>query len=134
MRPRRKSRVVGFQLGEYLRQIPVRCRSAYERNVRRALENPLAFLLSDTAEHSESLALRLQLLVVRQAMKNLLLGFIAYGAGIVEHQTGFFDGGDLAVSLGDERAHNLLGVMRVHLATEGFQIESLFLLGHKNQV
>ena len=42
-----------------------------------------------------------QLLVVGQAMKDLLLGFVADGAGVIEDQPGLFDRLHLAISLGE---------------------------------
>jgi len=50
--------------------------------------------------------LLLQLLVIIQAVKNLLLGFVANGAGVVHHQVRFFHGFHLAVSLMDQRAND----------------------------
>src|SRR5207253_3104324 len=68
-----------LDLDQHLRQIAVRRRSADHGNVRRALENFLAFLLCDAAEDSEFFPLRLKLFVIGEAMKDLLLGLIADG-------------------------------------------------------
>ncbi len=54
--------------------------------MRRAFENLLAFLLGDAAEHGEDLALARFALEVLQAVEDLLLGFIADAAGVVEDQ------------------------------------------------
>src|SRR6185437_2321253 len=64
----------------------------------------------------------------------LLLRFVPDGAGVVEHQPGFFDGLDLAVALGNESADNLLRIVCVHLATEGFQVERLPGCGHWSSI
>ena len=92
--------VPASSLHQHLRQIAVRRRSAHQRHIRRALENLFALLLRDAAEHAELLALFLQLLVVGEPVKDLLLGLVADGAGVVEHQAGLFDRLDLAVALG----------------------------------
>ena len=91
--------------------------------MRRALENFLTLLLGNTSEHSEFFPLRLKLFVIGESVKDLLLGFIADGAGVVEDQAGVFDGRNLAIALGNERADDLLGVMDVHLAAESFEVE-----------
>ena len=52
-------------------------------------------------------ALRFELIVIGQAVKDFLLCFIAYGAGVVEDQPGFFHRLDLAIALGYQRAHDL---------------------------
>ena len=82
-----------LELHQHLRQIAIRGGAANQRNMGSALENLLAFLLRHAAQHAEALALFLQLLVVGQAVEDLLLGFVANGAGVVEDQPGLFDGG-----------------------------------------
>ena len=114
-----------FDLNQHLRQIAVRRRAAYQRNIRRALENLLAFLLRHAAQHAELLALLLQLLVVVQAVEDFLLGLVADGAGVVENQSGFFDGLNLPVALGNQRPHDLFRVMGIHLAAKGFEVKRL---------
>src|SRR5213080_3962817 len=47
--------------------------------------------------------------VIGEAMKHLLLGFIADGASVVEDQAGVFDGRNRAVALGNQHADDLLG-------------------------
>ena len=95
------------------------------RDMRRAIEDFFAFLLRHAAQHSEALALLLQLLVVGQTVEDFLFRLIADGACVVEDQSGFFDGGNLAVSLGQQRADNLLRIVDVHLAAKDFQVERL---------
>ena len=65
----------------------------------RLLENLVALLLRHAAEDAEFLALRLKLLVVVEAVEDLLLGLVADGAGVVEHQPGLFDRRNLAIPL-----------------------------------
>ena len=120
-----------LDLNQHLRQIAIRSRSGYQRNVRRFFENLVAFLLGHAAEHAKSLALLLEFLVIGQAMENFLLSFITNGASVVEHQPGFFDGGDLAVSLRNQRADDLFGVVGIHLAAESLEVESLLLPGRR---
>ena len=97
-----------LELDQHLRQIAIRGRAANQRNMGSALENLLAFLLRHAAQHAKALALFLQLLVVGQAVEDLLLGLVSNGAGVVEDQPGLFDGGNLPVSLGQKRADDLL--------------------------
>jgi hypothetical protein len=59
-------------------------------------------------------------LVFVQAVKDLLLGLVADGAGVVEDQAGFFFRLDLPVALLLQCADDLLRVMGIHLAAEGF--------------
>src|SRR5690242_19759461 len=66
-------------------------------------------------------------------MKDLLLGFIANRAGVVQHQVSRFDTFYLPVSLLNQRADHLLGVMHVHLAAEGFKVERLLCGRHQPQ-
>jgi len=56
-------------------------------------------------------------------MEDLLLGFVADGAGVVEDEAGFLLSLDLAVALGQERADDLFRVMDVHLAAKGLNVE-----------
>jgi|SRR5579871_1026867 len=61
-------------------------------------------------------------------MKDLLLGFVADGAGVVEDQSRFFYGLDLAISLVHQCADDFLRVMHIHLAAKGFKVKRFFLL------
>src|SRR6476646_7732712 len=56
-------------------------------------------------------------------MKDLLFGLVANRTGVIENQSGLFDRGHLAVSLGQKRTDDLFRVVHIHLATEDFQIE-----------
>ena len=47
----------GFDLHQHLGQIAVRSRTGNQRHIGRALENLLAFLLGDAAQHAERLPL-----------------------------------------------------------------------------
>ena len=123
-----------LDLNQHLRKIAIRCRSAHQRHMWSALEDLVAFLLGDATEHTEFLALSFQFLVVGESVKNLLLRLVPNGAGVVEHEAGLLDRWNLAVTLENERADYLLGVMRIHLATEGFEVKSLLLRGHEPQV
>ncbi len=114
-----------LDLHQHVRQIPVRRRSAHQRHMRRALKNLLAFLLRHTAQHAKLLALRLQLLVIRQAVKDFLLGFIADGAGVVENQPSLVHRRNLAIPLRNERANDLFRVMHIHLTAKGLEVEGL---------
>jgi hypothetical protein len=75
-----------------------------------------------------------QLFVVGQSVKNFLLGLVADGAGVIENQSGLFDGLNLSVALGKQRPYDLFGVVGVHLAAKGFEVEGLAgLTGHINK-
>ena len=114
-----------LDLHQHLGQVAIRGRTTNHGNVRGALENPFAFLLRDAAQHAKDFALLLIFLVVGQAVKDLLLRLVADGAGVVEDQVRFLHGLYLAIALGNERADDFFGVMHVHLAAEGFQVELL---------
>ncbi len=111
---------------EHLGQLAIGGRPRDQRDVGRALEDLFAFLLGDAAEHAEALAGLVQLLVVVEAVEDLLLGLVADGAGVVEDQAGVFFGLDLAVALLQQCANHLFGVMGIHLAAEGLKIEGFF--------
>ena len=68
----------------------------------------------------------MELLVVVEAVEDLLLGFVADGAGVVEDQAGVVFDLDLAVALLLQCANDLFGVMGIHLAAEGLEIEGFF--------
>ena len=68
----------------------------------------------------------MKLLVVVEAVEDLLLGFVADGAGVVEDQAGLFFGFDLPVSLMQQCANDLFGVMGIHLAAESLKVEGFF--------
>ena len=121
-----------LDLYEHLRQVAVRGRSADQRNMRRPLKNLLPFLLSDAAKHTELLALGQELFIIGQTMENFLLRFVADGAGVVEDQVSLLHRLYLAIPFVHQRANDFFGVVHVHLAAEGFHIESLLRSrGHK---
>src|ERR1700756_3997017 len=103
--------------------------------MRRPLKNPFTLLLRHATQHAKLLALLPQFLVISQAMKNLLLRLVANGAGVVEDEIRFLNRRDLPVALRQERAHDFLRVMHVHLAAESLWVE-VFLGSdsHKKQV
>src|SRR5215469_18966277 len=98
--------------------------------MRRAFKNLVPLLLRHAAQNGKALPFLLQLLEVGQAVKHLLLGLIADGAGVIEDQVGIFFALNLTVALGDERPHDLFRVVEVHLATEGFDVKRFLLSTH----
>jgi len=68
----------------------------------------------------------MQGLVVVEAVKDFLFGFVADGTGVVEDQPCFLFRLDLPVALLVKCANHLFGVMGIHLATEGLKVEGLF--------
>src|SRR5579862_7430546 len=115
--------LAGLKSGQHLRKFPVGSRARYQRNVRRALEDLLALLLRHAPQHSETFAGLVESLVIVQAIEDLLLRFVADGAGVVENETGVLLRLDLAIALTLECANDLFGVMGVHLAPEGLKVE-----------
>ena len=116
-----------LELNQHLRKFGVARRSGDQAHVRSLLKNALAFLLGDAADHGEDFSLAVSLELV-EAVKDFLLGFVANAAGVVDDQLGRFGIGDLRVTAVNERADDLFGVVRVHLAAEGLDVEGL--LGH----
>src|ERR1019366_7403302 len=90
----------------------------------RALENLFALLLRHASQHPEDLVFARRALEILQAVEDLLFGLVANAASVVEHQVGRFRRIDLAVTLGEQRADDFFGVVGVHLAAEGFDVES----------
>ncbi len=111
-------------------KVAVRSRAGDQRDVGRALEDLLALLLGDAAKHGEALPFLVQLLEIVQAVKDLLFGLIADGAGVVKDEVGVLFALHLRVTLGDERAHDLFGVVEVHLAAKGLDVERLLRGAH----
>src|SRR5260370_36374583 len=94
--------------------------------MRRLLENLLAFLLRHAPQHGEGLAFAVALELI-ESVEDLLFGLVANAASVVEHQFRILRRWNLVVPLADERADDFLGVMRVHLTTEGFDVKGLHL-------
>src|SRR6516162_3898680 len=63
-------------------------------------------------------------------MEDLLLCLIANGAGVIDDQVRVFFAMDLLIAFRDERAYDLFGVVEVHLATKGLDVEGLVRCGH----
>ena len=117
--------LAGFEAGEHVRQVAVAGRACDQRDVGRLLEDLVAFLLRDAADHGELLAFALHPLVLVQAMEDLLLGLVADGAGVVEDQAGVGFVRHLGVAFLHQRADDFFRVVRVHLAAEGFDVKGL---------
>src|SRR5271165_509264 len=91
------------------------------------LEDLFAFLLGHATQHSEHFALPVFLLELLQAVEHLLFGFIANAASVVKDEIGGLRLFDLRITLGHQRPDHLLGIVHVHLATEGLNVEGLHL-------
>src|SRR5262249_28048256 len=89
------------------------------------VENPLAFLLRHASEYSKHFAPALFFLELLQAVKYFLLGFVADAAGVIKKQVRLFRRGHLPVAFRNQGAYHFLGVVRIHLAPEGLDIEAL---------
>src|SRR5271170_1432202 len=75
-----------FQADEHLGQLAIGGGAGDERNIGGALEDALAFLLRDAAEDAEAFTLRGELLVIVEAIEDLLLCLVANGAGVVKDE------------------------------------------------
>jgi VWFA-related protein len=115
--------VARLELHQHLGQFRIARRTRHQTDVRRAVENFLAFLLGNAADYGEDFPLPRVALEVLQAIKNLLFGFIAYAAGVVENVVRRFHGFHLGVALVEQRAHDLFRVVRIHLAPKSLDVE-----------
>src|ERR1700732_1955273 len=93
--------------------------------MRSSLEDSLPFLLGNASDYGEYLALPGGALELIEAVEYLLLGFVTNAAGVVQNKRGGFGRLDLAVAAVNESSDDLLGVVRVHLAAEGFDVKRL---------
>jgi hypothetical protein len=82
--------------------------------------------LGHAADYSEDFTLARVAFEVLQPIENLLFGFIPNAARVVENVVRRFHGLHLRITLMQERTHDLLGVVCIHLATEGLDVEGLF--------
>jgi len=79
-----------FKLHQHLWKIAIARATSNKADIRRALKDLFAFLLGDTSEHGEFLAVFLQFFVFIQPMEDLLLGFVADGTRVVKDEVGGF--------------------------------------------
>ena len=91
--------------------------------MRGPLEDLLPFLLGHAPQDGEELPLARGALELLQTVEDLLLGLVPNAARIVEHQPGILGPLDLRIAAVHERADHLLGIVRVHLAAEGLDVE-----------
>ncbi len=115
----------GFEAGEHVGEVAVGGGPGDQRDVGGLVEDALALLLGYAAEDGELFAFALEALVLVEAVEDLLFGLVADGAGVVEDQAGVGLVLDAGVALLLEGADDFFGVMGVHLAAEGFDIEGL---------
>ena len=114
-----------FKAGEHGGKIAVACRTGDHGNVGSALEDFVALLLCNTAEDGELFAFAVHLFVLVEAVEDLLLRFIADGAGVVKDQASVDFVGNLSVAFAKKGSDNFFGIVRVHLAAEGFDVKGL---------
>ena len=117
--------LAGFEARKHVGKVAVAGGAGDDGDVGGAVEDPGALLLGDAADDGEALPFTVELLVLVEAMEDLLLGLVADGAGVVEDEAGFGLVGGLGVALLQQRAHNFFGVVGIHLTAEGFDIKSL---------
>ena len=117
--------VAGFELYQHFGKPGIAGGTCDQTDVGGTVEDLLAFLLGDAADDGEDFAFA-AFLKMLQPVENLLLGFITDRAGVIENVIGLFGGLDLGVALVEERADHLFGIVRVHLAAEGFDVERFF--------
>src|SRR5207244_11887687 len=114
----------GSKLHQHLAEPGIARRAAHQADVWRAIEDLLAFLLRHAAEDAEYFAFARFTLERLQAAEHLLLRLVANAAGVVEHERGRLGRLHLRISFGLQSSHDLLGIVGVHLAAEGFYVES----------
>ncbi len=119
--------ISGFKLDQKLGKAVVARRAANQADVRRFFEDFLAFLLRHASEHRKRFPLAVFFLELLKAVEDFLLGLVADAARVVEDQLGFLGGRDLGITAPDEGADDLFGVVHIHLAPEGLDIECLHL-------
>jgi len=119
------ARLPCLQANQHFRQFPVRRRSGNHRDIRRALEDSLPFLLRHTAQDNESFTRSMQFLVIVQPIEDFLFRLVADGAGVVQDQVGGSLGIYLGIALMTQSADDFLRVMYVHLAAESLEIKRL---------
>ncbi len=112
-----------FELHQHLAEARVTGRAGHQAHVRGALEDLLAFLLGHASQHGEELPLARLAFELLQPAEDFLLGFVPNAARIVEHQPGILGPRDLRITPREKRADHLFGIVRVHLAAEGFNVE-----------
>ncbi len=117
------ARLPCLQPAQHLRQFAIGGRSGNQRNIGSALEDPLPFLLRHAAQNDKAFARGIELLVIVQAVEDLLFGFVADRASVVEDQVGGNFRIHLLVALMAKSADDFFRVMDIHLATESFKIE-----------
>ena len=93
--------------------------------MRRAFENPLAFLLRNTTQHAEDFSFARFPLELLQTAEYLLLRFVANATGVIENEFRLLGLLHLAIPLLHQRADNFFRVVRVHLATKGLDVKRL---------
>src|SRR5882672_5077801 len=114
----------GFELREKFRKFAVAGGAADEIDPRRTVKYFLAFLLRDAAEDTDFFRLAGHFTKLAEARKHFLCGFFADAAGVVENERCGFDGINLAVTAGEQDSGYFFGVVVIHLAAEGFEVES----------
>src|SRR5262249_23385434 len=113
----------GFELGQKLRKLAIARGTANEAHPGRAMKNLFAFLLGDAAKDTNFLGLSGHFAKFAQAGKDFLRCFFADAAGVIEDKGCSFDGIDLAIAARKKHAGNFFGIVFIHLAAKGFEIE-----------
>ena len=116
--------VAGFELHQHFRQPGVARRSRNQADMRRFVEDLLAFLLRHAADHGKYLALPGFAFELLKAVEDFLLGLIANAAGVVENVVRGLGRIYLGIALMKQRPDHLLGIVRIHLAAECFDEKS----------
>jgi len=85
-------------------------------------------LLRNAADYGKNFPFSRVLFELLEPVKHLLFGFVANAAGVVDHEFRLIRRFHLRVALLNQRAHDFLGIVRIHLAAESFYIEGLHCL------
>ena len=114
-------------LRQQQRKLAITGRAANQAHPGSALENPLALLLRHAAEDADDFAGVAAKIILgieeAETREDLVRGFFADAAGIVENQAGFVGRDDLAIAAAQEHAGDLFGIVIVHLAAKRLDVE-----------
>ena len=114
-----------MNLLDQFRQLVNIVRAEDQIQMRHALEESVAFLLSDAAADTDDHAgaIFFKLFPTSQRAVNFLLGFIAHAAGVEQNQIRRVDAVGLNIAVARHDLGDPFGVVLVHLATVSLDIK-----------
>ena len=121
-----------FEFLNHAVQFAVARGTAHQADPRRALENFFALLLRHAAEDTDNFSV-VGIAEFAEPRKNLMRGFFADTASVVEHHRCGRDRFYLAITALQQHASDFFGVVRIHLAAKCFEIKS-FAGGRRSRI